>query len=169
MIAFFRWFSLHSDAIALVALDENDEPCGYVVGAPLGYEKSLSHALVFAAAAGLACRPWLLFDVKIRRAIVKRTKLMLGIPFKPSLTPLLPAPAASLVGLGTREDMRQRGIAKALMEAFETQARDKNMLAMRLSVYPFNLPARRLYARFRWQPFVESLAEDVPMFYFKKI
>ena len=165
--AFFRWFSLQEDAIGLMAVAENSEPCGYVVGAPLGYDRRMNKDLFGVAARGMMVRPWLVFDKKIRHTVAIRMKLLFGGTVPKQQAPDLPEPIISLVGIGTAEKNRGQGAGKALMEAFEDEAKKRNIAAMRLSVYTHNTAARRLYEKFGWQPFVEPTTKDTAMYYYK--
>ena len=40
--AFLSWFCRAEQGIALAAIDNSDRPVGYVVGAPVGYAKSMN-------------------------------------------------------------------------------------------------------------------------------
>lgn len=165
--AFFRWFSLQEDAVALMVITENNEPCGYVVGAPLGYDRRMNRALFGAAAKGMIVRPWLAFDKQMRRTVMTRIKLLFGQTIPKQQAPDLPEPIISLVGIGTAEKSRGQGAGNALMAAFEDEARKHNMASMRLSVYPSNTAARRLYEKCGWLPFTEPETEGLAMYYYK--
>jgi ribosomal protein S18 acetylase RimI-like enzyme len=167
VIAVLRWFILQEDTIALMSLSENDGLCGYVVGAPLGYEKRMNKEVFGVAAKGMITHPWLLFDKQIRRTVVRKVKLLLGQSIPAQQVPDLPEPIISLVGIGTTVKMRGRGAGKMLMSAFEEESRKKKIASMRLSVYPNNITARKLYEKFGWQPFIEPSTEGIAMYYSK--
>lgn len=167
IMAFLGWFSLQENAIALMTVNENNEPNGYVVGAPLGYDRIINKELFGVAAKGMIVRPWLAFDKQIRRTVLTRLKLLFGKTMPKQQTPDLPEPVISLVGIGTAEKSRGQGAGKALMKAFEDEARKYKMAAMRLSVYPQNTAARKLYEKCGWEPFAEPTTEGLAMYYYK--
>lgn len=165
--AFFRWFSLHEDAVALIAVGKDKEPWGYVVGAPLGYDRSMNKDLFGPAARGMIVRPWLAFDRQVRRTVMTRIKLLFGQTISKQQVPDLPEPIISLVGIGTAEKSRGKGAGRLLMLAFEDEARKHKMASMRLSVYPSNMAARKLYEKCGWQPFTVPETEGTAMYYYK--
>jgi ribosomal protein S18 acetylase RimI-like enzyme len=147
--AFFQWFCETENAIALCAVDAG---CiaGYVVGAPLGYNNSLTRRLAYAALPDIIMRPQLLLDRSfVQKAVVKLQEL--GGRTVPDDAPDLPPPTYSLVGIATHPDYCRRGAATRLIETFEERALAAGALSLRLSVYRDNKPARRLYARSGWR------------------
>jgi len=140
--AFLRWFSRAPHGVALAAL-ENGKLAGYVVGAPAGYDRGMSRALIWVVARAFALRPWLLFERRFLQRIALRAR-----PAPPRAADA--AKIMSLVGIGVAEAGRGSGIGRLLMEEFERRARALGMTAMRLSVYTDNDRARRLYERAGW-------------------
>jgi len=167
--AFVRWFCEDKDAIALVALGKGDQLLGYVVGAPLGYATVLNRAVLRPALIGISARPWLLLDRRFRKAARGRLSMLLGgnaTSAGAAPQPELPSPTVSLVGIGVQPESRGQGIGLALIAAFEEQARARAARSLRLSVYPDNYAARRLYERAGWHPAVEPDSYQA-MYYFK--
>lgn len=156
--AFLGWFAAaaaRSEAVALAAVAEAG-PLGYAVGAPMGYGESLSRALLLPAALGLAPRPWLLVRRRFLTTALGRVLALLrprraaeggaGATAEPA------GITVSLVGIGVAPEARGRGVGDALMTAFEARARELGATSLRLSVYPDNHAARRLYERHGWRP-----------------
>lgn len=146
--SFFRWFCEAEDAIALVAHSDSG-PVGYVVGAPLGYTTRLNRAVLPAAMLGMALRPHLLFDPKIRFAIAERWRAFRGTA-TPDNAPDIPSTTYSLVGIAVHPEAQGQRIGLKLMDAFQQEAAAKGARSLRLSVYSDNLAARKLYKRAGW-------------------
>ncbi len=157
---FLCWFSRRSDGIALAAAVDG-RVVGYVVGAPIGYERSMNRDLLWAAARGLALRPWLVLEKRFVERLGQRARQLLGwsAVHRPSL-PDLPQPVMSLVGIGVSAEGRGSGVGRALMEEFERRCRHDGVRAMRLSVYASNQAARTLYDRAGWTSFVPDESAD---------
>jgi ribosomal protein S18 acetylase RimI-like enzyme len=146
--ALLTWFMTAERGITLVALGDADRVVGYVAGAPLGYDKPLTRALLPAAAVSAALRPWLLFDADIRARVMTRLRSLASrrAESRPS-----PAPdTMSLVAIGVASPARGQHVGAALVGAFEQHASALGMQAVRLSVYEHNHAARRLYERAGW-------------------
>ena len=158
LLAFIRWFCEAEDGIALVAVDQGGQPAGYVVGAPLGYTKRLNLEILRPALRGMLLHPWLLFDSRFRQAAWRRFRSFAGAEpaSNQEMHPALPLPTVSLVGIGVHPDWRGRQIGARLLVAFEENARQLSSRSMRLSVYPENIPACKLYEKAGWQ------AGDIP-------
>ncbi len=145
--AFLGWFVRDEAGIALV-VECNGRCAGYVVGAPLGYQRRLSLRTIPAAALGALVRPWVVFDTRVRRAVAARMSTMLGSDRTESV--LGQTGTFSLVGIAVDPAVVGQGLGAALMSAFEKEARRAGARDLRLSVYPDNAAARRLYERCGW-------------------
>lgn len=140
--AFLRWFTRAPQGVALAAL-ENGRVAGYVVGAPAGYDRAMTRALIWVVARAFALRPWLLLQRRFLERIARRAR---SVPQPPVET----GAVMSLVGIGVAEAGQGSGVGRVLMEEFERRARQHGMTSMRLSVYADNERARRLYERAGW-------------------
>jgi ribosomal protein S18 acetylase RimI-like enzyme len=165
--AFMNWFLQAERAIALVATNSEGQVIGYVVGAPLGYESSMSCDLFWVAAAGMIVRPWLFFNKQFRNTLMKRLKLILGRSLARQTELELPEPIMSLVGIGVSPSAQGKKVGLCLMQAFEAKVRRLQMQSIELSVYPDNVVARRLYERCGWQALSGSLGKNEVMHYFR--
>lgn len=161
--AFMSWFLRTKTAIALVAATEDGAVVGYVIGAPIGYTATLNRELAWVAASCLIGRPWLLFDSRIRVTLKARLGFMVGR--SAGDTTGLPSPAMSLVGIAVSPAVANRGVGSALMKGFESRARALKMASLRLSVYPDNAGARRLYERCGWQPLSQPPSATGTIYY----
>lgn len=163
---FYHWFSTRTDAISIVA-ERDFQAVGFLVGAPLGYETIMSRNLFWVAATCILSRPWLLVGRNVRTAIVDRGMIIFGKNPRRKGYPRLPEPTMSLVGIGVASQSQGLGVGKTLMQSFEKKALDLGMKSMRLSVYPENQIARRLYERGGWQAFSENVPSGDAMYYSK--
>ncbi len=169
--AFIRWFVEDRDAIALVALGEEGRLLGYVVGAPLGYAAALNRVVLWPALTGIITRPWLFLDQRFRQAVRGRLSIFLGgdnASAGATHQPELPTPTFSLVGIGVQPESRGQGVGLALINAFEEQAGARGGRSVRLSVYPENDPARRLYEKAGWHAAAEP-GRQRAMYYYKSL
>jgi ribosomal protein S18 acetylase RimI-like enzyme len=165
---FLGWFAATENAIALVARDQNSECSGYVVGAPVGYQSQLNRQLLVPAAFGLVSHPWVVLERRVQRAVVARLSSLLANKRRFSdSNSSLPPPTISLVGIGVTAKAQGTGAGSRLMEAFQDEARSMGMCSMRLSVYPDNTAARKLYEKNGWTPLTDSESPRVAMFYTK--
>jgi ribosomal protein S18 acetylase RimI-like enzyme len=165
VVRFLRWFARRPGAIALAALVDGSV-VGYVVGAPIGYERSLSRDLFWTVARATAVRPWLFLRSAFRRRLLLRAKrLVTTTPAAQDHVPDLPEPVMSLVGIGVSAAGRGAGVGRALMQEFEDRCRVERMKAMRLSVYATNQRARSLYERAGWTLFVPEGQADAVYYY----
>lgn len=147
--AFISWFLRAKDAIALVAADRDGAIIGYVIGAPVGYGAAMNRQLALVAARSMIARPWLFFEPQVRATVSARLGWILGS--RSALeTDGLPRPTMSLVGIAVSPSASGQRVGFALMQAFESKARTLRMASLRLSVYPNNVAARRLYGRCGW-------------------
>ncbi|MFZ6031490.1 MAG: GNAT family N-acetyltransferase [Chloroflexota bacterium] len=144
---FICWFASNDKAIAVCAI-YMDEVVGYIVGAPTGYSSELTRYIFWSALCGAITRFWVFFDPKYLRVLLARAGVY---HYRPNQIPDLPAPTMSLVGIGVRPDARGKNVGKLLMQTFEQQAQSKGAKSLRLSVYPENLNAQKLYERMGWQ------------------
>jgi ribosomal protein S18 acetylase RimI-like enzyme len=140
--AFLLWFTQVPGGVALAAL-ENGRVAGYAVGAPVGYDREMTRALIWVVARAFALRPWLLLQKRFLQRIARRAR---PVPHPPPEV----GKVISLVGIGVAESGQGSGIGRLLMEEFERRARELGMTSMRLSVYADNERARRLYERVGW-------------------
>lgn len=163
VVAFMSWFASAGDAIAFVAETEPGIVVGYAIGAPVGYAATLSLHLAWIGATTLIVRPWLLFDYRNWATV----KARIGFIFSRSAknTTGLPAPSMSLVGIGVAPSAAGKGVGFVLMKAFEERARSMRMASLRLSVYPENASARRLYERCGWEPLPYPPTPNGTMYY----
>jgi ribosomal protein S18 acetylase RimI-like enzyme len=162
---FLWWFSRRSDGIALAAVVDG-ESVGYVVGAPVGYERAMSRDLFWVVARSLTLRPWLLFQRRIVNRLSQRAyKLLRGDRIPSGSVPDLPEPVMSLVGIGVSAAGRGTGVGGALMREFESRCLNARMRSMRLSVYSTNTAARKLYERAGWSLFVPEGGGDAVYYY----
>ena len=164
---FMDWFRRAGGAIALVAVDSDNKAIGYVVGAPLGYAKVMNRDLLWVATIGLLMRPWLFFSRQFRGVIMNRLRFMLNHSLVQHAEPELPEPVMSLVGIGVSPSARGMKVGLRLMQAFEARSRELQARSLRLSVYPDNLAACRLYENCGWQPFSRPIKEKEAMSYFR--
>jgi ribosomal protein S18 acetylase RimI-like enzyme len=150
VVAFMSWFVTAGNTIALVAETEPGHVVGYAIGAPVGYAAALTLHLAWVGATAMIARPWMLFDHRIWATV----KARIGFVFSRSAmnTTGLPGPSMSLVGIAVAPSAEGKGVGFALMKAFEERARTLRMASLRLSVYPENSGARRLYERCGWRP-----------------
>lgn len=146
---FLLWFSRRDDTIALVAV-EDGEVLGYVVGAPAGYGSAMNRELFRVVAFESLLRPWLIADRRFMRAVRAKLKGIFGRTPVVQQAPALEGPVLSLVGIGTSSAHRGRGAGMLLMNEFERVARQKGFRTLRLTVYPDNTAARRVYERSGW-------------------
>jgi ribosomal protein S18 acetylase RimI-like enzyme len=167
--AFMNWFCKADGATALVATDGSNNVLGYVVGAPLGYSRSLNRDLVWVATRGIIVRPWLFLSGHFRGAVVARLKLIVCRSPKRRHEPKCPGPTMALVGIGVSPSARGAGVGLRLLQEFEARARELQMRSMQLSVYPDNIAARRLYERCGWQPLSVPTKRNEAMHYIRTL
>ena len=165
---FLDWFVRVEAGIALVAIaktGENEQIVGYVIGAPIDYGKALNRDLFWVAGWNIMIRPWLILSEQFRENIKSR----LTVLFNPSHDQIskidLPMPVMSLVGLAVMPNFQGQNIGRKLLCAFEKQARALHVRSLRLSVYPENLAARRVYEKCCWVPYESSVSSGRAMFY----
>lgn len=165
--AFIRWFCESNEAIALCAIDKTNNPVGYVVGAPLGYTARLNKKIIGPAMIGIVIRPWLAINPRFRWIVINRIKSLRQSGMRNlEVTPILPSPTISLVGIGVHPDYRGKKIGDELIKEFETNVRKIHAKSMRLSVYKDNIAACKLYEKSGWKFFNQV---NQPFVYYYKI
>lgn len=165
--AFLDWFIQREDCVTVGGMNEKGDLCGYIVGAPWGYQQQMNKDLLGPAAKEMARRPWIFFHKKILRSVWLRVKTMLGRnKFIAETQVKYTGRIISLVGIGVSEQATGSGIAAMMMDRFIAEARRKNFDYARLSVYASNGRARRFYEKMGWSP--EETGQPV-MGYFKKL
>jgi ribosomal protein S18 acetylase RimI-like enzyme len=147
--AFLSWFATSATAIAYVAELEPGTVVGYVIGAPVGYAAVLNVDLAWVGLISVLRRPWMLLHRGVWGTLWARLGFVLGR--SAANTTGLPEPVMSLVGITVAPAAAGKGVGFALMKAFEERARAMQMASLRLSVYPDNRAARRLYERCGWK------------------
>lgn len=165
--ALMNWFLQGERAIALVATDTDGQVIGYVVGAPLGYERPMSRDLFWVATMGMIVRPWLFFHTQFRSTVMRRLRLIFGRTLVRQAKRDFPEPIMVLVGIGVSPAARGKRIGVSLLRAFEERARQLRMQSIELSVYPNNIVARRLYESCGWLPFGSPIKIGEVMCYFR--
>jgi ribosomal protein S18 acetylase RimI-like enzyme len=166
--AFLNWLQRVEGAIALVARDEHGKAVGYVIGAPLGYDRFFKKQLFWIAACAIMAKPWLLVSRHFRAIATARIRSFLGRPSTdPVDVPTLPEPAMSLVGIAVAPSAQGKKIGLQLVREFETKARERGFRSLRLSVYPDNKSARRLYEKCDWQPVYSQARITGAMYYLR--
>lgn len=166
---FFKWFVNYPNSISVVAIESGNRVRGYVIGAPLGYDSVLNRELFWIAAGSLIIRPSLWFKQNIRNAVVSRAITLIRITQQKDQLPKLPLPTASLVGIGVEPQFQKGGIGIQLMQNFEEKSKTMQMRSMRLSVYPNNYQARRLYEKCGWSAFSTAVPTNRTMYYCKLV
>jgi ribosomal protein S18 acetylase RimI-like enzyme len=153
--SFLNWFRTSRTGVALVAVSEDGFVHGYLVGARSDYSRTMLRRLLFAAAIGIAARPWLLADASLLRGLrVRLASLMRpDSGAKQSSTPA----TMDLVAIGVAPGSRGHRVGERLVEDFERRALALGMRSVRLSVKVDNTPARRLYERRDWRVVPGSL------------
>jgi ribosomal protein S18 acetylase RimI-like enzyme len=160
--AFMSWFLQAKDRIALVAMSQGIVN-GYVVGAPVGYSGKMNRELAGVAARSMIMRPWLLGDTRIRHTLKARLGFILDWPT--SDPDALPRPTMALVGIGVSPTAAGRGIGYSLMQGFESKSRGLAMASMRLSTYPDNAVARRMYENCGWRALSNTESSNRTIYY----
>lgn len=166
--AFYHWFidrQQNTDGISLV-ICSGDRIAGFVVGARIGYQKSLNKKLLIPAAIGFMIHPWLLLQKSFLTASVLKIKVLFPRWAKNVHPSSLVDNGISLVGISIHPDFRGRKAGSSLMQAFEQKAKEFGYDYMRLSVYKENIKARQLYSKNNWKV---SENESSEFYYYKEI
>ena len=146
---FLLWFADYPQGLAL-AVTEGDTVHGYVVGAPVGYQRKLNRDLFFTVLGATILKPWLLFTAGYVRIVYNKLKSMLGMKVIQDEPADYPQPVISLVGIGVSASSRGKGVGRMLMDEFERRSREMGMKTMRLSVHRDNTAANKLYRKSGW-------------------
>ena len=150
---FLRWFLKADSTIALKA-EFDGQPCGYVVGLPVGRHTELNRDLLSAYAIGALTHPWVLLRQEYRasaRAKLKRIlKQWRNAPPVPTNSKRHPGRGMGLTSIAVSPRFAGNGAGAALMLAFEERARQMQYDYLRLSVYADNDRARGVYERAGW-------------------
>ena len=164
--AFLNWFINTNGSVNVVAVDDNENVMGYIVGAGWGYQQHMNKDLVTVASIEMIKRPWIFFHRKILRSVWLRTKTILGRnKFIETTQQKYPGKIISLVGIGVSEKAMGSGIASLMMNEFIKLAAEQYDYA-RLSVYTSNARARKFYEKTGWLPEESTTAV---MGYYKKL
>lgn len=164
--SFMNWFMRTKGAVALAAVD-GQEVLGYVVGIPTESLHAMDVDLLPVGAIGVLLRPWLFFSAPARRTLRTKIKSILNKHLPEPAEFYLPRPTMELVGIAVSPVARGRKVGSRLVERFETASRELGMRSLKLSVYPDNAPARRLYENSGWSPVPGSEASVGAMTYFR--
>lgn len=148
--ALIEWHVIQKDAIALAAIDSNQQIVGYAIGGPMGFGQQLRSDMFWVTAQSIILRPWVVLDkrlwkVGLARFTAKRSSR------KSSVKSYLPVPIFSLRGIAVRSSHQQKGVGKLLLHAFEQKAKMLKAKSLVLSVYPDKTAARRLYETCGWR------------------
>lgn len=145
---FLSYFLRKPNTVVEIAMQEN-RVVGYVVGAPVGYDRSMTRYAGIYAAIGLILHPTLIRKMNFRRELLRRCRSILNTP-SPVKSDACYA-AFSLVAIGVAASAQGNGVGQQLMAAFEKRAHSQGHSLLRLSVYKTNQSARALYERMGWQ------------------
>lgn len=153
-------FLVARDAICLVH-EVDGGLAGYVFGAPDVEWPLLNRRMLPSIALAVLAHPNVLLYPACRRKTVGRLKsVVLRVTPIASHTPQqqtrAPAPVYDLVGIGVHPRSRGRGVAQALMAAFEQEATRRGYRSLLLSAHADNRAARRLYEGRRWAVLSEA-------------
>ena len=167
IVKFIQWFSSSDQATAICAVNINTNRVqGYLVGAPLGYTSLLTRHIFWSAFWGAVFHPWVFFKPQYFRVLMARLGLFQSQTGQ-SLSPKLPFPTMSLVGIGVIPSARGQNIGQALGQMFEERAIAQGVKSLRLSVYPDNAIACNLYKKMGWKPYSESKTSSGAIYYYK--
>lgn len=160
---FIDWFRRCQDAIGLAAC-AGGEVCGYVVGAPVGYQLQMYRDLFVVAASSMITRPWVFLHADVREMARARLEILLGRTASGETELSLPRPTMVLDTIGVSPKWRGQQVGDRLMEVFEAEARARQMKSLRLTVLQTNTAARQLYERRGWQPCVSKTGKRMHYF-----
>lgn len=161
--AFLKWFLTYQGTVTLMA-QMDDTACGYIVGAPMGYDSVMNQALFNTALIGILTHPLVLFHKNFLAAVVIKLKMIVGLKHVNKAKDTLPGKGISLVGIAVDPACEGKGVGKQLMQQFEQQAIQKGMDYMCLSVYSSNQRAKSVYEKQGWALLQDN---DGVMYYYK--
>lgn len=148
---FLSWFIKREDCIALVAVNKDGLPVGYIVGGYWGYQRRLNKDLFLRGVFSLLANPRALCHPKIFRALFSRLKILVGLTKHIETNQQqLKGRIISVVGVAIDLDWQRNGVGTLLLDAFEAQAIKMHFDILRLSVYQSNKPARFFYEKNGW-------------------
>ncbi len=152
--AFLGSFLSMPGGVSLVASDGGTLQ-GYVFGAPDGYGPALTRSLMPQIAYGvLRHLPGVVMHPSFRRQVRSRVaNLVLRREPRSPIFEATPPDCFCLVGIGTAEQARGRGVGKALVEAFCARSGGRPVI---LDVFKDNAPARAVYERSGFRTFVDD-------------
>jgi len=164
LAAVFRWF-IESDNIAIVSTIDS-HIAGYIIGAPIGYEKQLNRKVWPVAFLGLLRHPLHFLNKKLLLNILSRVEAIFGVKTT-SDQPLVKelGKGVSLVGIAVAPEFKGKGVAEELEKAFGAAAEKYNPDFLRLSVLKTNKRAQKFYSRMGWSSYEVKDA----YYFFKKI
>jgi ribosomal protein S18 acetylase RimI-like enzyme len=148
--AFLDWFRRYDRGIALVAIDDRGAVAGYVAGAFIPYGHEMNRELFPLVARITIMKPWILLNRRFLNAVRAKLRWVIGRGKGAAPSKSIPPGLMSLVVIGTAKESRGLGVGAELVAAFEEHARRLGARTVRLSVYPENTSARRLYERCGW-------------------
>lgn len=129
----------------------DSEICGYVFGAPIGYDKKLNKELFNVALLGAISHPSILFHKNFFKAVYGKIKVILGLKTKRNIANFLHGDGISLIAIGVHSGFLGKKVGLSLIEGFEKMARNNKMNYMRLSVFADNNKALSLYDKAGWR------------------
>ena len=139
---FFKWFILNGK-INLIVKNENDI-CGYIVGAEYGYQKKMSQDILVKAVVSILFSPKVFLLSGFWENVYKRIK---GVFFKAAQPNdrILNKRIISLVGIGVKSKYYGTGLASKMFDEFEQLSKKSDFDVIRLSVYESNNRAIKFY------------------------
>ena len=167
---FLQWFAQLEAGIVLVAtvkMNDHEQIVGYIVGAPIDYGKAMNRDLFWVVCWNIIIRPWLFLSDQFRDTVKSRLVALFKRSSEQAFQADLPLPVMSVVGVAVLPKFQGQSIGQELLCAFEAQARHLHVRSLRLSVYPENLGARRVYEKCSWVPALVSISPGRAMFYYK--
>lgn len=164
--AFIRWFMGNENSICLTS-EIDGKQLGYACGTALGYKQKLNIDLLWVVIGCFLLKPSLFFNKELMTIVKVKIQILLGK--KSLLKDVVKDPMGagiSLVSICSDETSSSKGIGKALIEEFESQARLNGFSFMRLSVRSSNAKAISFYERNGWKLLQDNQST---IYYFKKL
>lgn len=154
--ALIQWYVKEEAAIALAAIDRQQQIIGYVIGGPMALAKKVRSDMFLVTVQSVIRHPWLVFDRRLwkmgraRFAARHSTRKTIRMP---ELAP----PIFSLRGIGVKSSHQQKGVGKLLLRAFEERAKMLRAKSLLLWVYSDKAATRRLYEKCGWKACPDSI------------